>query len=141
MRIILVGGGGREHALAWAISDSPLCDELIVTPGNPGTQAYGGRANIAAEDIELVHLAQTEQADIVVIGPEVPLVEGLADRLEAVGIRSFGPSAAAARLEGSKRFARDFCKRHYIPNNPQFDYFSTVEPARICHQPVRRRSG
>ena len=130
MKIILVGSGGREHALAWAISDSPLCDELIVTPGNPGTQAYGRRANIAAEDIEgLVHLAQTEQADIVVIGPEVPLVEGLADRLEAVGIRAFGPSAAAARLEGSKRFARDFCKRHHIPQ-PQWDYFSTAEPAR-----------
>ena len=99
MKIILVGSGGREHALAWAISDSPLCDELIVTPGNPGTQAYGRRADIAAEDIKgLVHLAQTEQADIVVIGPEVPWVEGLADRLEAVGIRAFGPSAAAARL-------------------------------------------
>lgn len=130
MKIILVGSGGREHALAWAISDSPLCDELIVTPGNPGTQAYGRRADIAAEDIEgLVHLAQTEQADIVVIGPEVPLVEGLADRLEAVGIRAFGPSAAAARLEGSKRFARDFCKRHHIPQ-PQWDYFSTAEPAK-----------
>ena len=130
MKIILVGSGGREHALAWAISDSPLCDELIVTPGNPGTQAYGRRANITAEDIEgLVHLAQTEQADIVVIGPEVPLVEGLADRLEAVGIRAFGPSAAAARLEGSKRFARDFCKRHDIPQ-PQWDYFSTAEPAK-----------
>ena len=130
MKIILVGSGGREHALAWAISDSPLCDELIVTPGNPGTQAYGRRADIAAEDIEgLVHLAQTEQADIVVIGPEVPLVEGLADRLEAVSIRAFGPSAAAARLEGSKRFARDFCKRHHIPQ-PQWDYFSTAEPAR-----------
>ena len=130
MKIILVGSGGREHALAWAISDSPLCDELIVTPGNPGTQAYGRRADIAAEDIEgLVHLAQTEQADIVVIGPEVPLVEGLADQLEAVGIRAFGPSAAAARLEGSKRFARDFCKRHHIPQ-PQWDYFSTAEPAK-----------
>ena len=130
MKIILVGSGGREHALAWAISDSPLCDELIVTPGNPGTQAYGRRADIAAEDIEgLVHLAQSEQADIVVIGPEVPLVEGLADRLEEVGIRAFGPSAAAARLEGSKRFARDFCKRHHIPQ-PQWDYFSTAEPAK-----------
>src|SRR5210317_732371 len=130
MKIILVGSGGREHALAWAISDSPLCDELIVTPGNPGTKAYGRRADIAAEDIDgLVHLAQTEQADIVVIGPEVPLVEGLADRLEAVGIRAFGPTAAAARLEGSKRFARDFCKRHHIPQ-PQWDYFSAAEPAR-----------
>ena len=130
MKIILVGSGGREHALAWVISDSPLCDELIVTPGNPGTQAYGRRADIAAEDVEgLVHLAQTEQADIVIIGPEVPLVEGLADRLEAVGIRAFGPSAAAARLEGSKRFARDFCKRHNIPQ-PQWGYFSTAETAR-----------
>jgi phosphoribosylamine--glycine ligase len=107
MNILLIGSGGREHALAWAISDSPLCDRLVITPGNPGAAAFGKLANVAADDIDgLVTLAKTEAADIVVIGPEVPLVEGLSDRLEAEGIKAFGPSAAAAQLEGSKRFGR-----------------------------------
>jgi phosphoribosylamine--glycine ligase len=83
MNILLIGSGGREHALAWAISDSPLCDRLVITPGNPGAAAFGKLANVAADDIDgLVTLAKTEAADIVVIGPEVPLVEGLSDRLE-----------------------------------------------------------
>ena len=130
MKIILVGSGGREHALAWALSDSPLCDELIVTPGNPGTDTFGRRADIGAEDIDaLVHLAKTEQADIVVVGPEVPLVDGLVDRLEAENIRAFGPTAAAAQLEGSKRFARDFCSQHHIPQ-PQWAYFTDPDEAK-----------
>ena len=130
MKIILVGSGGREHALAWALSDSPLCDELIVTPGNPGTDAFGRRADIGAEDIDaLVHLAKTEQADIVVVGPEVPLVDGLVDRLEAENIRAFGPTAAAAQLEGSKHFARDFCSQHHIPQ-PQWAYFTDPDEAK-----------
>ena len=130
MQIILVGSGGREHALAWALSDSPLCDELIITPGNPGTDAFGRRADIGAEDIDaLVHLAKTEQADIVVVGPEVPLVDGLVDRLEAENIRAFGPTAAAAQLEGSKRFARDFCSQHHIPQ-PQWAYFTDPDEAK-----------
>ena len=130
MKIILVGSGGREHALAWALSDSPLCDELIITPGNPGTDAFGRRADIGAEDIDaLVHLAKTEQADIVVVGPEVPLVDGLVDRLEAENIRAFGPTAAAAQLEGSKSFARDFCSQHHIPQ-PQWAYFTDPDEAK-----------
>ena len=130
MKIILVGSGGREHALAWALSASPLCDELIITPGNPGTDAFGRRADIGAEDIDaLVHLAKTEQADMVVVGPEVPLVDGLVDRLEAENIRAFGPAAAAAQLEGSKRFARDFCSRHNIPQ-PQWAYFTDPAEAK-----------
>ena len=81
MNILLIGSGGREHALAWSISDSPLCDRLVITPGNPGAAAFGKLANVAADDIDgLVTLAKTEAADIVVIGPEVPLVEGLSDR-------------------------------------------------------------
>ena len=108
----------------------PLCDELIITPGNPGTDAFGRRADIGAEDIDaLVHLAKTEQADIVVVGPEVPLVDGLVDRLEAKNICAFGPTAAAAQLEGSKRFARDFCSQHHIPQ-PQWAYFTDPDEAK-----------
>ena len=130
MKILLIGSGGREHALAWAISDSPLCDTLIITPGNPGAAAFGKLANIAADDIDgLVSLAKTEAADIVVIGPEVPLVDGLSDRLEAEGISAFGPTAAAAQLEGSKRFGREFCSRHNIPQ-PQWNYFTDARAAK-----------
>jgi phosphoribosylamine--glycine ligase len=116
MRILVVGSGGREHALCWAISASPLCDALFCTPGNAGIAADATCIPIVAADAPaLVEFCRTERIDFVVVGPEQPLVAGLVDRLEAAGIAAFGPSAAAAALEGSKGFTKDFCARHGIP--------------------------
>lgn len=116
MRILLVGSGGREHALAWSIAASPLCDALIAAPGNAGIADLARCVAVSAGDVEgLVRLAQAERIDFVVIGPEQPLVLGLVDRLEAAGIAAFGPSQAAARLEGSKAFMKAFCSRAGIP--------------------------
>ena len=116
LRILLVGSGGREHALAWAISASPLCDELIAAPGNAGIAELARCVPVAATDIEgLVKLARAERVDFVVVGPEQPLVLGLVDRLEEAGIPAFGPRKAAAQLEGSKAFMKEFCARHRIP--------------------------
>ncbi len=123
-RVLLVGSGGREHALAWKLLGSPLCDQLIAAPGNPGIAALGrglgaGRVtlrNVGAEDIPaLVTLAKAEQVDLVVCGPEVSLMAGLADACHAAGLRCFGPTRAAAEIEGSKRFAKDMMARAGIP--------------------------
>ncbi len=116
MKILLVGSGGREHALAWAIAASPLCDELVCAPGNAGMAELGRCVDVGAEDVEgLLALAREENANYVVVGPEASLVAGLVDRLDTAGIKSFGPSVAAAALEGSKGFMKDFCARHNIP--------------------------
>ncbi len=116
MNILIVGGGGREHALAWAIAASPLCDKLYCAPGNAGIAQDAECVAVAADNIDgLVRLAQDKNIDFVVVGPEAPLVGGLTDRLGAVGIKAFGPGAEAARLEGSKGFMKDFCARHGIP--------------------------
>lgn len=115
MRILLIGSGGREHALAWSISASPLCEELIVAPGNAGIAELARCMAVPQGDIDgLVRLAGEERVDLVVVGPEQPLVLGLVDRLEAAGIPAFGPKGAAARLEGSKAFMKEFAKRHGI---------------------------
>ena len=117
MNILIVGGGGREHALAWSIAASPLCDKLFCAPGNAGIAREAECVDIAADDIDgLVRFAQANAIDFVVVGPEAPLVGGLVDRLGAVGIKAFGPSAEAALLEGSKGFMKDFCARHGIPS-------------------------
>jgi phosphoribosylamine--glycine ligase len=127
LRILLVGSGGREHALAWSLSASPLCDELIVAPGNAGIAELARTAPVGAGDIDgLVALATTERIDFAVVGPEQPLVLGLVDRLEAAGIPAFGPGEAAARLEGSKAFMKEFCIRHGIPT-ARFRNFRTEE--------------
>ena len=116
MRVLVVGSGGREHALAWAISASPLIDRLFCAPGNAGIAEEGECIAIAATDIAgLVGFCRRERIDFVVVGPEAPLVLGLVDALEAEGIATFGPSAAAAALEGSKGFAKDLCARAHIP--------------------------
>ena len=116
MNVLVVGGGGREHALCWAIAGSPLVRKLYCAPGNAGISQEAECVDIAAEDLEeLVHFALTNNIDFVVIGPEAPLVAGLADKLKENGIKSFGPSAAAAVMEGSKSFMKEFCYRHKIP--------------------------
>ena len=116
MRVLVVGSGGREHALAWAISASPLVDSLFCAPGNAGIAEEAECVAIAATDIKgLVGFCRRERIDFVVVGPEAPLVLGLVDALEAEGIPAFGPSAAAATLEASKAFTKDLCVRAQIP--------------------------
>jgi phosphoribosylamine--glycine ligase len=117
MRILVVGAGGREHALVWAIAASPLADKVFAAPGNAGIDEHAACVPVAAEDIDgLVRFALGERIDFVVVGPEGPLVLGLVDRLEAAGIKSFGPSAAAAALEGSKGFMKDLAAKYGIPS-------------------------
>jgi len=130
MRILVVGSGGREHALCWAIAGSPLCDKLYCAPGNAGIAQEAERVPIGAEDIPgLVDFARNEKIDFVVVGPEAPLVAGLADALEEAGIKTFGPSAAAARLEGSKGFVKDLCARLDIPT-ARYKRFTDAAAAR-----------
>jgi phosphoribosylamine--glycine ligase len=116
MRVLIVGSGGREHALAWAIAASPLVNALFCAPGNAGIAEEAACVAVEATDIAgLVGFCRREQIDFVVVGPEAPLVLGLVDALEAEGIAAFGPSAAAAALEGSKAFAKDLCMPAQIP--------------------------
>ena len=116
MNILLVGSGGREHALAWKIKQSPLLSRLVSAPGNPGMAALGEVRDVKATDVPaLVALAQEIAADLVVIGPEVAIEAGLADAITAAGIPCFGPSAQAGQLESSKAFTKAFCDRHGLP--------------------------
>jgi phosphoribosylamine--glycine ligase len=116
MRVMIVGGGGREHALAWAVAASPLCEALFIAPGNPGTAALGTNVPIRAMDMSaLVAFAVAEKIDLVIPGPEAPLVAGIADALAAAGIACCGPTAAAARLEGSKTFTKEVADAAGIP--------------------------
>jgi phosphoribosylamine--glycine ligase len=116
MKVLVVGGGGREHALCWAIGRSPLCDKLWCAPGNAGIAQDAECVPIGAEDLDgLIRFARENQVDFVVVGPEAPLVAGLVDQLDALGIKAFGPSAAAARLEGSKGYMKDLCAKYGIP--------------------------
>ncbi|MBI4270177.1 MAG: phosphoribosylamine--glycine ligase [Candidatus Rokubacteria bacterium] len=116
MRVLVVGGGGREHALVWKIAQSPLVQRLYAAPGNPGIARHATCVPIAASALDdLVAFARGEGIDLTVVGPEAPLVAGLADRLAGAGLTVFGPSARAAALEGSKAFAKDLMARHGIP--------------------------
>ena len=118
LKILVIGSGGREHALAWKLAQSPRVSEVIVAPGNAGTATEGKCRNVALKvnDLDgLLRLARDEQVAVTVVGPEVPLVAGVVDRFRAAGLRIFGPTAAAAQLEGSKAFAKDFLARHGIP--------------------------
>jgi phosphoribosylamine---glycine ligase len=114
--VLLVGGGGREHALAWKLAQSPRLGRMIAAPGNPGIAAHARCVPVKDTALDqLVDLARKERPDLVVVGPEVPLAMGLADRLRAAGFAVFGPSAAAARLESSKAFSKDLMARHGVP--------------------------
>ncbi|MEO9902631.1 phosphoribosylamine--glycine ligase [Nisaea sp.] len=116
MKILVVGSGAREHALCWAISASPLCDHLYCAPGNAGIATVAECIAVKAEDVDgVVTFARENAIDFVVVGPEAPLVAGLVDKLDEAGIKAFGPSAAAAQLEGSKAFTKGICDRHNIP--------------------------
>jgi phosphoribosylamine--glycine ligase len=116
VRVLIVGSGGREHALAWKLSQSPLLEELHAAPGNPGIAALGTCHPVRAEDGEgLLELARALEIDLAVIGPEAPLVAGVADELRHAGVAAFGPSAGAARIEGSKSFAKDVLAAAGVP--------------------------
>ncbi len=129
MRILVVGSGGREHALAWKISQSPLLTALFAAPGNPGMARLATLVPLQADDVAgLTDFARRERIDLVVVGPEAPLVAGLVDRLAAAGIPAFGPTAAAAEIEGSKAFAKEVMVAAGIPT-AAYATFTAPEPA------------
>jgi len=138
MKILIVGGGGREHALAWKCAQSPRVTQVFVAPGNAGTALEPNVRNvdIAADDIDgLLAFATREDIGLTIVGPEGPLVAGIADRFAAAGRACFGPSRAAARLEGSKAFTKDFLKRHGIPTASYATFDAdTFDPAYIRAQ-------
>jgi phosphoribosylamine--glycine ligase len=131
MNILIIGNGGREHALAWKAAQSPLADKVYVAPGNAGTALEPGLTNveISATDIPaLLAFAQSNDIGLTIVGPEAPLVIGVVDAFQAAGLKIFGPSQAAAQLEGSKAFTKDFLARHNIPS-AEYQNFIEVEPA------------
>lgn len=116
MNILLLGSGGREHALAWKLAQSQLCDKLFASPGNPGVAEHAELVTLdAADHAAVLAFCEAQRIGLVVIGPEAPLVDGLADALRSAGVPVFGPSKAAAQLEGSKAFTKELCARHDIP--------------------------
>ena len=128
MNVLVIGGGGREHALCWKLAQSPRLGRLVAAPGNPGIARSAVCVSVRVDDHDaLVRLAERERADLIVVGPEAPLVAGLADRLRDNGFLVFGPGAAAAALEGSKAFAKDLMARAGIPTA---HYATFTEPAR-----------
>src|SRR5579864_5233650 len=132
MKILLVGSGGREHALAWKIAQSPRLTRLVSAPGNPGMAELGEVRPVAATDVAgQVALAREIGADLVVIGPEAAVAAGLADALAAAGVACFGPSAAAGQLESSKAFTKAFCDRHGLPT-ARYAVFDTAAPAKAA---------
>ncbi len=131
MKVLIIGNGGREHALAWKAKHSPLVTQVFVAPGNAGTQLEPGIENVAiqATDIEgLLAFAKANQIGLTIVGPEAPLVKGVVDAFRAADQTIFGPTAAAAQLEGSKAFTKDFLARHAIPT-ADYQNFTEVEPA------------
>ena len=136
MRLLLIGSGGREHALALKLSQSPLCEVLFIAPGNPGTAQCG--TNVALDvtrHAEVIAFCKSESIDLVVIGPEAPLVAGLVDDLEAQGIKAFGPSKVAAQLEGSKAFTKELCVEAHIPTAA----FKRVTNAKAAKDYIRKQ--
>ncbi|MED5560043.1 MAG: phosphoribosylamine--glycine ligase, partial [Acidobacteriota bacterium] len=129
MDVLVVGGGGREHALVWSLANSKSVDNIYCTPGNAGIGLQAQCWNIPADNVDmLVATAVDRDVDLVVVGPEVPLTAGLANRLRADGVACFGPSKNAAILEGSKAFAKEFMGRHGIPTSA-FKIFDELNPA------------
>ena len=138
MKVIIVGGGGREHALAWKLSQSPDVEEVVCAPGNAGTARVGRNVSVGAEDIAgLLSLAKDEKPGLVVIGPEAPLALGLVDEFEALGIPAFGPSAQAARIEASKAFSKALMDEAGIPTAA----YGVFEDAQAAKRFVSERGG
>jgi len=140
MRVLIVGGGGREHALAWKVAQSPQVAQVYVAPGNPGCLAEDKVENVAieADDINgLLSFAQARHVELTIVGPEAPLVAGIVDVFALAGLHCFGPRRAAAALEGSKAYMKDFLQRHRIPT-AQFETFDDLQSANeyIRHQPL-----
>lgn len=131
MKVLVIGNGGREHALAWKAAQSPKVETVYVAPGNAGTALEPTLQNVAisATDIPaLLNFAQSEKIDLTIVGPEAPLVMGVVDTFRAAGLKIFGPTEGAAQLEGSKAFTKDFLARHHIPT-AEYQNFTNVEPA------------
>ncbi|MBA3582825.1 MAG: phosphoribosylamine--glycine ligase [Gammaproteobacteria bacterium] len=131
MKVLIIGGGGREHALAWKTAQSTQVDIVYVAPGNPGSAQESKTQNvdIKVDDIQgLVHFAQAQKIDLTIVGPEIPLVLGVVDAFQAASLKIFGPRQAAAQLEGSKAFSKDFLARHNIPT-ATYQTFTALEPA------------
>ncbi|MGN1394165.1 MAG: phosphoribosylamine--glycine ligase [Succinivibrionaceae bacterium] len=131
MKFLIIGNGGREHALAWKVSQSPLATEVFVAPGNPGTalESKIKNVNISATDVKnLVKFAQDENIDLTIVGPEAPLVIGVVNEFQKAGLKIFGPSKEAAQLEGSKSFTKDFLARHNIPT-AHYQVFTETDKA------------
>ncbi|PRH81485.1 phosphoribosylamine--glycine ligase [Arenimonas caeni] len=136
MKVLVIGSGGREHALAWKLAQSPRVEEVLVAPGNAGTATEPRCRNVdvRATDIDgLLNLAETEGVGLTVVGPEAPLVLGVVDRFREAGQPIFGPTAEAAQLEGSKAYAKDFLARHRIPTG----FYAVFEDASLAIQHVR----
>jgi phosphoribosylamine--glycine ligase len=128
LKVLLIGSGGREHALAWKLARSPRVSEVVAVPGNAGMASVARLMQSAGDPHSLLELARAEAAELVVVGPEAPLVAGLSDLLQANGVRVFGPTRAAARLEGSKAFAKEFMRRHGVPT-AHYRTFERVDAA------------
>ena len=139
MKVLVVGSGGREHALAWKIAQSPRVHKVYAAPGNAGTETIAQNVPIGAEEVDaLLAWAVAEKIDRTVVGPEAPLVAGLADRIsDELHIDVFGPRAAGARLEGSKVFAKEFMQRYHIPTAD----FAVFDDAEVRHQGGERVVG
>ncbi|MEN6349867.1 MAG: phosphoribosylamine--glycine ligase [Syntrophomonas sp.] len=131
-KVLLIGQGGREHALAWKIAQSPLVEKIFAAPGNPGIAELAECVPVAADDVNgLLDFARREGMDLTVVGPEAPLMEGIVDRFREQGLKIFGPSAAAARLEGSKVFTKDLFKKYGIPT-AEYNVCDSLETAYSC---------
>jgi phosphoribosylamine--glycine ligase len=131
MKILIIGSGGREHALAWKAAQSQKVDKVFLAPGNAGTALEAKLENVAiqVDDLDaLVKFAQDNAIDLTIVGPEAPLVAGIVDKFQSFGLAIFGPTQAAAQLEGSKAFTKDFLARHNIPT-ASYEYFTEIEPA------------
>jgi len=129
-KVLVIGSGGREHALVWKLAQSPLIDKIYAAPGNPGIGALAQCIAIKADDIEgLLEFAQNNEINLTVVGPEAPLVKGIVDRFREAGLLIFGPTAAAARLEGSKVFSKNLFKKYGIPT-ARYEVFDDIEAAR-----------
>ncbi|MBC8337163.1 MAG: phosphoribosylamine--glycine ligase [Rhodospirillales bacterium] len=130
MKVLVVGSGGREHSLCWAIAKSPRCAKLYCAPGNAGIEEVAKCVPLEASDVDgIVNFAVENKIGLVVVGPEVPLVAGLVDRLNEIGIRAFGPTAAAAALEGSKAFMKELCEKYGVPS-AEFGHFDEPDSAK-----------